>query len=126
MRLLYTHAYQSLLWNKCASWRITTYGLKPVVGDLVYATQGQKEFHDILLDDEEALAEAADKRKGVVRVRTLTKEDIASESFTMEDVLLPLYGSEVSLPGNGAREYLLKCLEEDGLTCDNFLKYRPV
>ena len=34
-RLIYPHSYQSMVWNTMASRRIATFGLKPMVGDLV-------------------------------------------------------------------------------------------
>lgn len=42
MRLLYIHAYQSMVWNLMTSKRIKEFGLKPIVGDIVVADEKQK------------------------------------------------------------------------------------
>jgi tRNA pseudouridine13 synthase len=41
--LMYVHAYQSFVWNKIVSKRIKEFGLKPIVGDLVYENPDLKD-----------------------------------------------------------------------------------
>ncbi len=72
MRLMYVHAYQSYVWNVIASERVRAYGLKTMVGDLVY-----------------------DKQKNVVVLN-----DANIISYTIEDVILPLPGYSITYPNN--------------------------
>lgn len=49
--LMYVHAYQSFVWNLMVSRRIKEFGLKPVVGDLVYENPDSKDDAEVHLDD---------------------------------------------------------------------------
>ena len=41
--MMYCHGYQSYIWNKMASFRVSKYGLVPIPGDLVYKKQNGNE-----------------------------------------------------------------------------------
>jgi tRNA pseudouridine13 synthase len=51
VREIYAHAYQSFLWNKLASRRISRFGKEPCVGDLVLA-KGEVKDEDVCEEDE--------------------------------------------------------------------------
>lgn len=55
MRLLYIHAFQSLIWNKIVSRRIKEFGLKPIPGDIVLISGEQTET----IEDQNELCESA-------------------------------------------------------------------
>lgn len=80
VQLMYLHAFQSELWNRAASHRITTYGRKPVVGDLVLPS---------MLNKEGAGVRKNEKRP---EPKILTEEDVASGNYTIDDVVLPQPG----------------------------------
>jgi len=108
---LYAHAAQSLVWNTVLSRRIRELGPRPVVGDLVFAsdaaassTAGMLPTEDagadeLLIDDE--AAEGSDSEAEVGRslpsVRVLRTTEEAS-AVQLTDVVLPLPGSDVEYP----------------------------
>ena len=78
---MYIHAYQSYVWNMAASERIRK-PLKPICGDLVY-----------------------DKRKeGKFSYNIIKLESNNIDSYSIEDVLLPLPGHNILYPHNESRK----------------------
>lgn len=131
MRIMYVHSYQSLVWNKVVSRRIQTYGLKPVLGDLVIKTGNLFLDHNvlavILLQDFFADSPMIDPVKKVVvdcdcgnvlvvltrscvqkvergaEVEFLTEETV--DSHTIHDIVMPLPGFDVKFPGFEGKTY---------------------
>jgi tRNA pseudouridine13 synthase len=80
---MYLHAYQSFIWNEAVSKRIELYGLAPCIGDLVQSAKNRRNKSN------------EDSGKTAVYI---TSENI--NSFTIEDVVLPLPGHDVLYPKN--------------------------
>lgn len=141
MRLMYIHAYQSLIWNEIASRRIRELGHEPLVGDLVYvdetaasALEAQLEAKESVADEEDATAAAVDgadveedlddaeEEEEISRfrkmVRPLTAVDIASGKYALCDVVLPLPGHDITYPGNEVAEWYRERLARDDLTSE--------
>lgn len=100
-RLLFLHAYQSLLWNALATQRLQELGAEgPVEGDLVLLPG---------LTGEEG--EGGDTPPWPP-VRHVTAQDIQDGTFTLSDVVLPVPGAESVYPthavGGGAMAALLQ------------------
>ena len=62
--LMYIHAYQSIIWNKIVSRRIKEFGLKPIIGDLVYENPDCKDDGDTIHDDVHHTDEEEGKSSG--------------------------------------------------------------
>jgi tRNA pseudouridine13 synthase len=113
LRLMYVHAYQSLVWNMCAGKRWETYGNKVVEGDLVIV--GAKN------GDDEPMADGVDEDGEVIinpgnddraaheddfeRARPLSKAEAESGKYSIFDVVLPLPGFDVKYPENEVGEF---------------------
>ncbi|KAL5257144.1 hypothetical protein ACHWQZ_G012171 [Mnemiopsis leidyi] len=93
---LYTHAYQSYVWNNLVSRRIRTHGTAVLAGDLVY--------------------ECGEENEGPVR--TLRREEVSN--YDLSDILLPLPGYDVQLPDNCCTGFLNEILEEDDMSIEDF------
>lgn len=122
LRTMYVHAYQSYVWNYVASKRIELFGLQLIEGDLVIlenheSTSAEQTEND---DFDEDLRDAQ-----FVRARALTKDDIDSGKYTIEDVVLPTPGFDVSYPSNESiKQLYVEIMQKDGM--DPFSMKRKV
>ena len=121
LRLMYVHAYQSLIWNLAASHRWKHSGSEVMVGDLVLIDE-HKEKGSIIKPEEpehtdadgeviikpaaEDSARSVDER--FVRARALSKEDVTSGTYSIYDVVLPTPGFDILYPDNQVMESFYK------------------
>ncbi|KAF2124817.1 tRNA pseudouridine synthase D [Dothidotthia symphoricarpi CBS 119687] len=114
LRLMYVHAYQSLVWNVVAGKRWATHGDKVVPGDLVLVAEhlDKDTAHPLNTEKdtadqdgefvinpsgaEDANATTADFE----RARPLSAQEAASGQYTIWDVVLPQPGFDVEYPHN--------------------------
>lgn len=145
MRLLYIHAYQSLVWNEIVSRRIKNFGSTIQVGDLVFVGNVDE---NILLEESELSAEEndavandgdeaeddsepmvpleqavtipneADVSRFKAMVKPLTADDIASGSYSIFDIVLPLPGHDITYPSNECKSWFEQRLTQDGLSSE--------
>jgi tRNA pseudouridine13 synthase len=140
-RLMYVHAYQSLLWNKAASERVRM-GNDVLLGDLVInndaagaGVEAGVEItvggsHGDMNNDEEKEGEGGEtevniQRKevfgsGVDVIHVVTADDISKGRYSMADVLLPVPGHQVQFPTHSLHQYYLDMLTSDGLDLTSF------
>jgi tRNA pseudouridine13 synthase len=116
LRLMYVHAYQSLIWNLAASHRWRIYGEKVHVGDLVLIgehkdkTIADEELENVDADGEIIVQPAADdsaapEEDRFERARALTEDDIASGKYSIYDVVLPTPGFDILYPENETKAF---------------------
>jgi tRNA pseudouridine13 synthase len=123
MLMLYTHAYQSFIWNQVASKR-REIGLDVMEGDLVYTENAEQEIveipEEVEATEEETVEETTEEveSKYLTMVRPLTAEDISSKAFTIYDVVLPLPGHDIKYPSNEMGTFYTELMEKDNLTSE--------
>jgi tRNA pseudouridine13 synthase len=112
LRLMYVHAYQSLVWNVVAGKRWATHGDKVVEGDLVLINEhhdktasGSAEKTTIDQDGEFIINPSGSENANAVeeefeRARALTAAEAASGKYTAWDIVLPQPGFDVEYPKN--------------------------
>ena len=114
LRLMYVHAYQSLVWNAVASERWRIHGTKVIEGDLVLVHSGKDEpgnqsttvdeLGEVIVEPSED-TDAAEPEEKFQRARPLSKEEAESGNFSIFDVVLALPGFDVEYPCNEIGEY---------------------
>lgn len=111
LRLMYVHAYQSLVWNSAASERWKRFGSSVVEGDLVLVddhtdkSEDAAKAEDVDADGEAIVLPATDDRATqpddmFERARVLTKEEAESGKYNIFDVVLPTPGYDILYPSN--------------------------
>jgi len=111
MRMMYTHAFQSYIWNHVVSRRISELGAQPCVGDLVLSGQSEENLEET----------AADTEDEVIRrpVPYIVTADSLSK-YTVFDIVLPLPGYDVQYPDNVSASYYKDILTQSGMEDCNF------
>jgi tRNA pseudouridine13 synthase len=107
MRMMFIHAVQSLLWNQCATYRIDTYGLQVVVGDLVLAPMTVE--HNMHVENSNSYEK---HQEGCPEVKVVTESDVIEKRYTLEDIVLPLFGVKTRNPDNAVGTYMNSLLTE--------------
>lgn len=134
MRLLYTHSYQSLVWNRVASRRLKDLGYHLVPGDLVFADKSIEEeiICEPVLEAETAIQQTEEKETPEPEepeqspkvshfkslVKPLTEADIESGQYTIFDIVLPLPGHDITYPSNECAKWYEEILAEDGFSSE--------
>lgn len=131
LRLMYVHAYQSLVWNFAAGERWRLYGDKVVEGDLVLVSEFKDETKaagqqaEVDADGEEIVLPDADDSAAVddmfERARALTAEEAASGKYSIFDIVLPLPGFDILYPANKMTDFYKEFMgSEKGGNLDPF------
>lgn len=134
MRLLYTHSYQSLVWNRVASRRLKDLDYRLVPGDLVFVDKSlEKEIAcEPVLEAETAIQQTEEKETPEPEeseqtpelsrfkslVKPLTEADIESGQYTIFDIVLPLPGHDITYPSNECAKWYEEILAEDGFSSE--------
>lgn len=116
LRLMYVHAYQSLVWNMAVSERWKRFGTTVIEGDLVLIDEHREEksngdqAEDVDADGEAIVRPAGHDRAANAedmfsRARALTKEEAESGKYTIFDIVLPTPGFDILYPANNIAKF---------------------
>ncbi|RDW70150.1 hypothetical protein BP5796_08547 [Coleophoma crateriformis] len=116
LKLMYVHAYQSLVWNAVTSERWSRYGDKVIQGDLVLV-DGQAirnaaaaKENEIDENGEVVIRPAVDDTALshddlFQRARPLSADEAASGQYSIFDIVLPTPGYDINYPDNDIGDY---------------------
>ena len=118
LRLMYVHAYQSLIWNLAASRRWKHHGSRVLAGDLVLIDEHKSKTtiaeppEHIDADGDPIIQPAPnDTATGLddrfTRARALTPQEVESGKFSLFDIVLPTPGYDILYP-----TYLVETYEQ--------------
>lgn len=120
---MYTHAYQSFIWNTVTSERLANYDTdKPILGDLVLPSGVADELEEDSGDQDAPPSEDVDgassksKKQRVERHNSavvVTEANI--DQFTIFDVVLPLPGYDIMYPEHELKQRYVELLAADGV-----------
>ncbi|KAI9887088.1 MAG: hypothetical protein M1823_001078 [Watsoniomyces obsoletus] len=105
LRLMYIHAYQSLIWNIVAGERWKRFGDAVIEGDLVLIDRKSAESSkgEKSTENDEAVGanpSYTGQDNDYQRARPLTKAEAESGDFTIFDIVLPTPGFDIVYPNN--------------------------
>ena len=138
LQVLYPHSYQSYIWNMSVSYRISKYGKKLIVGDIVkkheslYQEKNQEEDCDCgdeeENDEKKKTSENENKNEKMDKIFTdnfdyITEENI--DKYNFSDLVIPIVGYEIYYPKNDVKDYIEELLKKDGLSFKDF-EYQAV
>ncbi|KAI9907539.1 hypothetical protein PsorP6_016537 [Peronosclerospora sorghi] len=115
LRMMYTHAYQSYVWNSMASDRLTLFSRNsPVIGDLVIPYDSFTE--DLVSEDESDARLTKKTKKGsetLANAILVTPENLSQ--YSIYDVVLPLPGYNVRYPEHSLKERYDELMKKDNV-----------
>jgi tRNA pseudouridine13 synthase len=124
MLMLYTHAYQSLIFNQVVSKR-RELGLSVLEGDLVFRDVTNAVDQEAVIIEEVTDAEneniidtTESESKFKEMVRPLTKEDVESGKYSIFDIVLVLPGHDITYPSNSIGDYYQELMSKDDLSSE--------
>ncbi|KAJ5826637.1 hypothetical protein N7447_003400 [Penicillium robsamsonii] len=126
LRLMYVHAYQSLVWNFAVSERWRLYGDRVVEGDLVIIQEHREkesgsavEAAETVDADGEIIVVPQGEDSAVaaedmfMRARALTAEEAASGKYTIFDLVLPQPGYDIIYPENEMKGFYVRFMQSE-------------
>ncbi|KAF2715800.1 pseudouridine synthase-like protein TruD/Pus7 [Pleomassaria siparia CBS 279.74] len=118
LRLMYVHAYQSLVWNVAAGKRWTLFGSQVVEGDLVLVHEHKDKeagsaspILDTIDQNGEEVINPSGENSGIAdedmfeRARPLSASEAASGKYSVFDIVLPQPGFDVEYPKNAVGKF---------------------